>query len=325
MEDEYLEGGNETLSEEDGFSLRYDVFPIVVAVLIVFANGTALALAARCEKLRTVTNSVLASLAVSDLLAGILGIPLYLVCNTSYDTPWCLSSVVFWRFVSVSTVLHLTILTLQLYATVVSYVAGCGAGSLLKGNVSAGLVCAAWLCAAFVSLIQLSWITAEDESEAERQRIHLAYATTVLALFLGVPLVIMIYCHLRVYAVVRFYRRERKAGEFRTKDVDDQTFEKISANWKSGVLLAGMLAVFLICWAPYFVLELVVDTEGLRTLPEWGEYVLFYFTRFTASAINPILFIIGKRDFRGALCGCLGCCGIKSKDKRVRGTLNSLV
>jgi len=326
MEEEHVEGGNETVDEYGGFSAHYDVFPIILAVLIVLANGTALVLFTRSKKLRSLTNGVLASLAVSDFLAGFIGIPLYLVCNVAYDTPWCLSSAVFWRFVSVSTVLHLSVLTLHLYASVVH---GTRFGALLKRNVSTGLVGAVWFSAAFIALIQLSWIIVEDEeSEAERQRVHLSYAITVLALFLGLPLVTMIYCHLRVFVVIRIYNsKQSKAFELGngTDALDDQRFDNMSANWKSGVVLAGMLAVFLICWTPYFVLELVVDTEGITALPEWAEYVLFYYTRFIASAINPVLFVIGKRDFRQALCGCFSCCSTKSEDKETRGTVHSLV
>lgn len=43
------------------------------------------------------TNGVLASLAVSDFLAGLVGIPLYLACNVTYNPSWCLSSAAFWR------------------------------------------------------------------------------------------------------------------------------------------------------------------------------------------------------------------------------------
>lgn len=322
MEDEYLEEeGNETLHEQEGFSVQFDVFPIILAVLIVLANGTALVLVARRKNLRSATNGVLASLAVSDFLAGFLGIPFYLVCNAAYDPSWCLCSVVFWRFVSVSTVLHLTILTLHLYATVV-HVMRCKV--LLRRNVSAGLVCAVWFCAAFVSLVQLSWITVENkESEEERQRVHLAYAITVLAAFLGVPLVTMIYCHVRIFANIRLSKREQTVGklENRVDSVEDQTLDKYTENWKLGLVLLGMLAAFLICWVPYFVLELVTDTEGMGAFPDWAEYVLFYYTRFTASAINPVLFVIGKRDFRRAFCGCLGCSQTQSEDNVVLGTV----
>ena len=323
---EFYEEGNETFDEEfvNGFSARYDVYPVVLAVLIIFANGTALALVVSKKKLQTVTNGVLASLAMSDLLAGLLGIPLYLVCNVTYYTAWCLSSAVFWRFVSVSTVLHLTILTTHLFATV-SHLTRCE--FVLRRRATTCLVCTAWLCAAFVSLVQLSWIVVEDDrSEDERLRLHLTYSITVLVLFLGVPLATMVYCQLRIFAFIRVFKREHKARVLENSNSPyDQPFAKVASKWKTAVVFAGLLAVFLICWAPYFILELVVDEAGMESLPIWTLYILFYFTRFTASAVNPILFVLGKSDFRAALRQWLHCCGTTKEDEVAHGTMHSLV
>ena len=324
---EFYEEGNETLDEEfvNGFSARYDVYPVILAVLIIVANGTALTLVVRKMKLQTVTNGVLASLAMSDLLAGLLGIPLYLVCNVTYHTAWCLSSAVFWRFVSISTVLHLTILTMHLFVTV---------GHLtryeivLRRKATTCLVCTAWLCAAFVSLVQLSWIIVEDDrSEEERLRLHLIYSITVLVLFFGVPLATMVYCQSRIFTFICIYRRELRARvSEKSNSPDDQSFAKVASTWKTAVIFAGMLAVFLICWAPYFILELVVDDDGMESLPLWAVYILFYFTRFTASAVNPVLFVVGKGDFRAALREWLYCCGTGIQDEEAAHvTMHSLV
>lgn len=324
---EYYEEGNETFEDEEfvnGFSSRYDVYPVVLAVLIIVANGTALALVARKKKLQTVANGVLASLAMSDLLAGLVGIPLYLVCNVTYHTPWCLSSAVFWRFISVSTILHLTIVTMHLFATVVHLTRY---EFLLRRKATTCLVCTAWVCAAFVSLIQLSWIIVEDDSsEEDRLRLHLTYSITVLVLFLGVPLAAMVYCQLRIFALVRVYKREHKARVLeKSNSPDDQPYAEVASKWKTAVVFAGMLAVFLICWAPYFILELLVDDEGLESLPLWAVYLLFYFTRFTASAVNPVIFVLGKSDFREGLREWLHCCGTTKEDEGVHGTMYSLV
>ena len=322
---EFYEEENETLDEEfvNGFSARYDVYPLVLAVLIIVANGTALALVVRNKKLQTVTNGVLASLATSDLLAGLLGIPLYLVCNVTYHTAWCLSSAVFWRFISISTVLHLTILTMHLFATV---------GHLtrfefvLRRNATTCLICTAWLCGAFVSLVQLSWIIVEDDkSEEERLRLHFTYSITVLVLFLGVPLATMVYCQLRIYSFICAYKRERKARVSEKSNLSDhQPCAKVASTWKTAVVFAGLLAVFLICWAPYFILELVVDDVGMESLPLWTVYMLFYFTRFTASAVNPVLFVVGKSDFRAALREWLHCCSTTKDDEAALGTMHPL-
>lgn len=196
------------------------------------------------------TNGVLASLAVSDFLAGLVGIPLYLACNVTYTLSWCLSSATFWRFVSVFTVLHLTVLTLHLFATVVHALRY---DSLPKQRASVCLVCACWVCAAFVSLIQLSWIIYPDDNYYEHKlRVHRIYSIVVMIIFLIVPLVTMFYCHIRIFALVHLYRAEKKAKLRKDRSLDDnKTCSSVASEWKVAVVFAGMLAVFLICWAPY--------------------------------------------------------------------------
>lgn len=325
---EFKDDGNETMEEElmNGFSVHFDIYPVIVAVLIVIANATALILILRRKKLQTVSNGISASLAVSDFLAGAVGIPLYLACNVTHTPSWCLSSAAFWRFVSVSTVLHLTILTLHLFATVVHALRY---DSLSRQRVSVCLVCACWVCAAFVSLIQLSWIIYPDDNYYEHKlRVHRIYSIVVMILFLAVPLVTMVYCYTRIFALVRLYRVEKQAQLRKVRSLDDnqnQTFPNVALKWKVAVVFASMLAVFLICWTPYFILELMEDGETLESLPFWAVYFMFYYTRFTASAINPVILVLGKRDFRYALYECLRCCLTSKKNKRARGTIDFLV
>jgi hypothetical protein len=63
----------------------YDTCIIILACFIIATNILVLYLFANKDYLRTKTNSFLISLAVSDLMTGILSIPLYLICSLTYD------------------------------------------------------------------------------------------------------------------------------------------------------------------------------------------------------------------------------------------------
>ena len=117
----------------------------------------------------------------------------------------------------------------------------------------------------------------------------------------------------------------RSRASEKSNSSDHQPYAKVASTWKTAVVFAGLFAVFLICWAPYFILELVIDDAGMESLPLWAVYMLFYFTRFTASAVNPVLFVVGKSDFRAALREWLRCCGITKDDEAANGTVHSLV
>ncbi|KAJ7377120.1 hypothetical protein OS493_030715 [Desmophyllum pertusum] len=281
---EYDDEGNDTLAEEfvNGFSVRYDVYPIILAVLIVVANSTALILVARKRKLQTVTNGILASLGL----------------------------------------LHLTVLTKHLFATVVHALRF---ECLLTRKASTGLVFTVWLCAAFVSLIPLSWITMNDIGEDERLRIHSIYSIAVLILFLGVPLVTMVYCHMRMFALVRLYRRKQHAEELSEKGLnfhDDHRSRK-SRRTENSRGLAGMLAVFLTCWAPYFIWSLWWMMKGWSRY-HYGQCTFCSTSQDSQHLRSTLCYLSRKARFPGALCECLGCCRTATEDVGVHGTMYSL-
>jgi len=84
-----------------------DVPAIILALLIVIVNGLVLFLIAKKKFLRSMTNLLLCSLAVSDLLTGLVAIPLFIACNIIRQSAICLTEEQLARFISVSIVSHL--------------------------------------------------------------------------------------------------------------------------------------------------------------------------------------------------------------------------
>ena len=106
--DSQFEPNNTTwLSLPLGFSAKEDIPPITLGLLIIFANGLVLVLVARKKHLRTITNLLLCSLVFSDLLTGLVSIPLYMTCNILRQSAVCISDDLMLRFTSVSIVCHL--------------------------------------------------------------------------------------------------------------------------------------------------------------------------------------------------------------------------
>ena len=96
---------------EGFFDPKADVLPIFLAVLIVFVNGLVLVLMARKKHLRSITNLLLCSLAVSDLLTGLLSVPLFITCNIVRQSVVCIIQDQMSRFISSSIVCHLLSVT----------------------------------------------------------------------------------------------------------------------------------------------------------------------------------------------------------------------
>ena len=106
---------------EYGFYAKSDVLPIVLAALIVFANGWVLVLMFRKKYLRTLSNMLLCSLALSDLLTGLVYVPLFIACNIVRKSAICIIEDQMSRFISASIVCHLLSANTDRCSTLPSY------------------------------------------------------------------------------------------------------------------------------------------------------------------------------------------------------------
>lgn len=89
-----------------------DTVPSVVfGISILAINGCIVLLITCYPKLRTTNTIILASLAVSKFLVGVIGIPLLVVCSPTLFWPICVTSSTFFTRTSISTMLHITVMT----------------------------------------------------------------------------------------------------------------------------------------------------------------------------------------------------------------------
>lgn len=93
------------------FDPAADIPSIVLAVLVVIINGLVLLLLAKKKHLRSITNLLLCSLASSDLLTGVVGVPMFITCNIIRQSAVCLAEEEMSRFISASIVCHLMAVT----------------------------------------------------------------------------------------------------------------------------------------------------------------------------------------------------------------------
>ena len=122
---------NNSSSAQDGdgsstfsyFIVSYDSCLIVLSFLIIGINILVLVLFARRRPLRSKTNLLLASLSVSDLMMGLLGIPMSTACNAlvGYRTfsGLCITAAAVYRFIAVSTIFHILVITAEKYVSVI--------------------------------------------------------------------------------------------------------------------------------------------------------------------------------------------------------------
>ena len=289
-----------------GFSVQFDVLAIVLGVLIVAFNLLVLFLVAKRKHLRNPANYLLCSLAFSDLLTGLISIPLHLVCNIIQEDTVCIVAENFLRFTSISTILHLLGITTDRYLAIIHslryYII------VIPRRIYITIF-GIWFVSFFVAFIQLIWTNPGNTNvhEDANTDAELTYDIFNLVLFFVIPLFVMVFVNSRIfYEVVRqsnIMRKDNTPGM-------DETKKKQRREWKAALIFAIMFVTYCVCWLPFFIVRLQhrFGNEFFEMSPIL-EYVFIYL-RFLCSLLNPCLYVLGKSDFRSAL---------KRKRERNRG------
>ena len=282
-----------------GFSPKYDIFPLVLAIAIVVCNTLVLRLIIGVKSLRTVANFILGSLAFSDLLSGVPGIPLYLACSAVQTTIICGITQVLTRFFSISIVLHLILVSIDRYVAVTRAMRY---RSLVTKRKAIFLLFFVWTAASFVALIQLSWVGLDvdvnEESDAFTKKMSVIYDVVCIALFFILPLIAMAFCYWKIFTALKEQLRAIK----KNIPASMPSYHSNKQERRAALTFIGMIAVYIFCWLPFFMLNLQHQLGNeFFTLPIPVEYALFYYPRFLNSALNPLLYVAFKHDFRQAV------------------------
>ena len=145
---------NDTLPDSY-FHAVFDSFLILLSVAVIAVNLLVISLFVCREYLQTKTNSLLISLAVSDLLVGLVGIPMNVICNAFLGVGVCMAGALIYRFIAVSTMYHILLVTLERYIYVMypmKYINIVTVPRLLM------VIASVWIFSLFAALIQLAWL-----------------------------------------------------------------------------------------------------------------------------------------------------------------------
>ena len=171
---------------------------IVLAVLVIALNGTVFVVVYRQPRLRTATNWILVSLAVSDFSVGV-STPLLIICRRlAYPNkiPYCLASVCLNRVFAVATIYHITLATVEKYIAIVHPFKHIS----FRKKLVFGTLISIWIFAAFVAFIPLSWVLPydkmKDESTYAKQRV---YTLVVIPLVLLIPYLLIVYMFGKIF------------------------------------------------------------------------------------------------------------------------------
>ena len=114
-------GDQMDISSTEVSAVEISIYMILATLgfLIIAINGLVIYLVMTRVYLNTVTNFCLASLTISDMFSGLCAIPLIITCSTIFSLDICVAMDLIQRFLSISTVLHLLLITIERYLTIV--------------------------------------------------------------------------------------------------------------------------------------------------------------------------------------------------------------
>ncbi|KAL9836271.1 histamine H2 receptor isoform 1-T2 [Geothlypis trichas] len=288
-------------------------FFLVILIVITLCGNIIVCLAVTLDRrLRSVTNRIIVSLAITDLLLGLLVLPFSafyeltkewpfgsVLCNiyTSLDVMLCTASILnllmisLDRYFAVTTPLH--------YGQVVT-----------PSRVAVGLA-VIWTVSLMVSFlpIHLGWNTKEIAvqntgptcSEECTLAVNLVYGLVDSLLTFYIPLVIMCITYYRILRIAR-EQAKRINHTWGNAPVSHMVKEH-----KATVTLAVVLGAFIVCWFPYFTLFTYRGVWGDSQVKGTPMSIVLWLG-YANSALNPILYGTFNKDFRVAYQNLLHCC-----------------
>ena len=312
------------MSSEPGRTVEVVITAIMI-VLIVFGNGMLSVIIFKVRRLRNPSGFLLVNLATSEMLVGVLLLPFSIpavlhgywtistsACQFNGFTQHVLSAVSVLTVLSVSIDRYLAILTPLTYKARVT-----------TRNTSIA-ICCIWLYAFFSGCFPFMnwttydfmpglWLCENDYHDS------LSFTYFKLLMFYFIPIVVIVYIYASILKVSRhhsrqirqevegFHRREQSAVQQIATDASQpiaaageyclrKPHSSIKAEIKAALILASVVGLVFLSWAPY----LCVNLWAFHTRRETSVILLSLTSKlyYLSSVINPYLYGYLNRNIR---------------------------
>ncbi|KAM4713092.1 trace amine-associated receptor 1-like [Anableps anableps] len=238
------------------------------------------------KQLHTPTNTLIQSLAVADLLVGVLVFPLSMSFSLSsclyVDNMFCKIRDSFDILLSTCSIMHLCCISVDRYYAVchpLTY------RSKISLHVVIIMIAVSWGVSALIAFgVIISRLNPEEcEDMCFLDAVMANYVGSILSFYL--PVVIMLCIYLKIFVVA-----QRQARSIQTRARTGATASKMER--KATKTLAIVLGAFLICWAPFFLCIFFSAPVPVMETLNW--------LALSNSTLNPFIYAFFYTWFRSA-------------------------
>ncbi|XP_078145159.1 5-hydroxytryptamine receptor 4 [Centroberyx gerrardi] len=327
----------ELVSESDSMPKRMALICFLSLVMLMSILGNLLVMVAVCKdrQLRKIkTNYFIVSLAFADLLVSVLVMPFGAIelvhQHWIYGETFCLVRTSLDVLLTTASILHLCCIALDRYYAI------CCQPLVYRNKMTpmrvALMIGGCWVIPTFISFLPImqGWNSIGIDHVIEERRysegsnstscvfmVNKPYALTCSVVAFYIPLVLMVLAYQRIYVTARAHALQismlQRAGGAGTSgssvdSADHQRNHRMRTETKAAKTLCIIMGCFCLCWAPFFVTN-VVDPFIDYTVPDklWAACL---WLGYINSMLNPILYAFLNKSFRRAFLIIL-CCGRK--------------
>ena len=290
----------------------YSVF-LSLAFFIILANLTVLTLYFKTRPLHTSNNHLLISLAFTDLLAGVINIPL--IASSAFVSSYR-NQIALNFSVNVVSDFIVTVNELNLFLIFFDrYFVICHplySRKIITRKLRLKGIASTWIFSSVVAIMPISWcfkVVAGQQYGVKyftRMMVLISYHSIALSVCCFIlPSFIMLFF---LVSIIRSLHMQKKKRKQRLKLGKDDS--KFRAYRKAFCMLSAMFVSMLIAWSPLMIVRLCMDLK-VKMAISLSLLDSFMFMRFITALVNPFIYTFAKKEFREAFSmafGLLSCC-----------------
>ncbi|XP_026074870.1 trace amine-associated receptor 13c-like [Carassius auratus] len=281
---------------------EYNIIYVFVSVLsawTVFLNLLVIISISHFKKLHTPTNLLILSLAVNDLLTGLIVIPVEGI--KQIETCWYFGDTYCGLFVITVRLLLCTSLSTLVLIAIDRYVAVCHPLQYpLKITTTKTLICIylCWFCCSVYNIeyvISNGYFNISHKTLCYGQCIVIispVWRFTDLTFFFLFPCVVIITVYLRIFYVVQWQVKVINSLVKGGKCVVESSVKRKSES-KAALTLGIIVTVYLLCWIPFYICSLTEITKFSSTTMTFLTWTLY-----VSCGLNPLIYALFYRWFK---------------------------